>query len=95
MDTSAVAEGVTSHVGVAGTTGKAVELLPPGCSVPRVQGGGERDPAWVIFCVGDAISVEVYRREDGARCNEAEEGEGGGVPRAKQEDDRLVDGTVL
>ena len=32
-----------------------MELLPPGYRVPRVQGGGERDPAWVIFFVDDDI----------------------------------------
>ena len=45
-----------------------MEPLPPGCRVPRVRGGGEGDPAWVIFFVDDAISVEVQWRDDGARC---------------------------
>ena len=57
--TSAAAKEATSHVGVAGSTEKAVEPLPPECRVPRVQGGGGRDPA---------ISVEVQWRKDGARC---------------------------
>ena len=46
---SAAAKEVVSHMGVAGSTGKAVYPLPPGCRVPRTQGEGERDTAWVIF----------------------------------------------
>ena len=33
-----------------------------------MRGGGERDPAWVIFFVDDAISVDVQWRDDGSRC---------------------------
>ena len=66
--TSAAATEATSHVGVAEPTVKVVEPLPPGCRVPQVRGGGESDPAWVIFFVDDAISVEIQWREDGARC---------------------------
>ena len=64
---SAAATEATSHVGVAEPTRKDVEPLPPGCRVPKVRGGGERDPAWVIFFVDDAISVEIQWRDDGAR----------------------------
>ena len=46
--TSAAVTDATSHVGVAETTRKDVEPLPPGCRVSKVRGGGERDPAWVI-----------------------------------------------
>ena len=49
------------------STGKTVEQLPPGCRVPKVRGGGERYPAWVIFFMNDAISVEVQWNDDGAR----------------------------
>ena len=55
-------------MGVAESMGKAVEPLSPESRVPKVQGGGERGPAWVIFFVDDAISVEVQWRKDGARC---------------------------
>lgn len=47
-------------MGVSESTGKTVELLPPG--------GGERDPAWVVSFVDDTISVDVLWNEDGARC---------------------------
>ena len=66
--TSAAATEATSHVGVAEPTRKDVEPLPPGCRVPKVRGGDERDPAWVIFFVDGAIPVEVQWRDDGARC---------------------------
>lgn len=49
----------TSYAGVEDSTGNAVKPLPPGCRVPRVQGGGERDPACVISFVNNAISMEV------------------------------------
>ena len=67
-ETSAVATEATSHVDVAEPTTKDVEPLPPRCRVPKVWGGGKRDPVWVIFFVDDAISVEVQWRDDGARC---------------------------
>ena len=63
-----VAEATTRHVDVAGRTGKAVELLPPGFRVPRVQGVGKRHYSWIICLEDDAIYVEVQWREDGARC---------------------------
>ena len=56
--TSAAATVATS-VGVAEPIRKDVEALPSGCRVPKVRGGCERDPAWVVFFVDDAISVEV------------------------------------
>ena len=59
--TSVAATEATSHVGVVEPTRKDVEPLPPGCPVPNVQGGGERDPAWVILFVDDAISVRGAR----------------------------------
>ena len=65
---SAAATEATCHVGVAEPTRKDVEPLPPECRVPKVRCGGERDPAWVIFFVDDAISVEVQWRGDSARC---------------------------
>ena len=50
-----------------GPTGKAAEPFPPGCRVPKVPGGRERDPACVEIFVDDAISVEVQWKENGAR----------------------------
>lgn len=50
---SAAAKVATGHEGVARSTRKAIEPLPPGCQVPRVRGEGERAPAWVLFFVGD------------------------------------------
>ena len=70
MGALAAAEEATSQVGVKGPMGKAVEPLPPGCRVPTVQGRGKIDPAWVVFFVDDAISVDVQWKEDGARCKE-------------------------
>ena len=55
--TSAAATEATGHVGVAEPTRKDVEPLPSGCRVPKVRGGDERDPAWVIFFVDGAIPV--------------------------------------
>ena len=55
--TSATANEVTSHVGGPESTRKTVDPLPLACRVPRVQGGGDKDPVWVIFFVDDAISV--------------------------------------
>lgn len=65
--------------------------------VVKVQGGGDRGPAWVTFYLEDTISMEAHWREDGVRGKaltasltdmhlEAmrERGEG---------QDRLVDGT--
>ena len=66
--TSAAAEDATRHVSVAKPTGKAVEPLPAGCRVPGIKGGGPGDPAWVVFFVDDAISVEVQWTEEGTRC---------------------------
>lgn len=66
MSISSVANKATSHVGVAELTGKAVEQSPPGCRVPKLQDGGKRYPAWVIFFVADAISVDVQRKKDDA-----------------------------
>jgi len=57
--TSGAANEATSYVGLAKPAGKALELLPPGYRVPRMQGGGQRDPAWVIFFVYNVITVEV------------------------------------
>ena len=54
-------------VGVAEPTRKDVEPLSPGCRFLKVRGGGERDSAWVLFFVDDAISIEVQWRDDGAR----------------------------
>ena len=54
-------------VGVAEPTRKDVEPLSPGCRFLKVRSGGERDSAWVIFFVDDAISIEVQWRDDGAR----------------------------
>lgn len=56
---SAEAEAATSHDVIAEPTGRAVGLLSSECGVPRVQGGGERDPAWVILFVDDPISVDI------------------------------------
>lgn len=56
-----------TSVAVEAVTGKAVDLLPPGCRVPSVQGGGERNPARVILFVDDVLSVENQWREAGAR----------------------------
>lgn len=44
-----------------------------GCSVvsfgvPMVQGGEERNPAWVIFFEDGAFSVDAQWEEDGVRC---------------------------
>lgn len=44
----AIVEDTTSHMGVAGPIGKAVETLHLGCWVTRVQGGEERGLEWVI-----------------------------------------------
>ena len=57
--TSTAAIEATCRMVVAEPTEKAVETLPPGCRVPKVRGGGERDPAWVILSVDDAISLKV------------------------------------
>lgn len=43
---------------------KAVDPLPPGGRVPRIQGVGGRNSAWVILLVHDAISVEFRWKED-------------------------------
>lgn len=59
---------MTGHVGVVGAMGKIVEQLPPGCWVPRVQSGVERDSVWVIFFVDVAISMESRWKEDVAKC---------------------------
>lgn len=45
MWTSVEAQAVTSEVSVAGLSGKVVDRLLPGYWVPRVRGGGERNPA--------------------------------------------------
>lgn len=45
-----------------------MEPLPPGFRVPRVQGVGKRDYAWIICLKDGAIYVEVRWREDGGRC---------------------------
>ena len=65
---SVAATEATSHVGVLEPTRKVMEPLQPGCRVPKVRGGDDRDPAWVIFFVDDAVSVEIPWRDDGARC---------------------------
>lgn len=67
--TSVEANEATSRVGVAESIGKTFEPLPPGCRLPKVQGVCDRDLAWVIFFMDNAISVEVQWREDGVRCN--------------------------
>ena len=53
--------------GRGGTGGNAVEVMLQGCRVPKVQNVGERDPAWVIFFVDDAVAGEVQWRKDGTR----------------------------
>ena len=58
----------TAHVQVAGHTGVAVEPLPRGCIVAEAEGGGEEDPAWVVFFMDDAVSVEVQWEAGGGRC---------------------------
>lgn len=45
--------------GIVEPTREATEALPPECRVPKMQGGGEKGPARVIFFVDDIISVEV------------------------------------
>lgn len=52
----------------AGATKRAVARLPPVCRVPKVQDGGERNSAWLIYFVDDVISVEIQWKEGGARC---------------------------
>lgn len=91
-----------------GPTGKAVGSLPSGCRVPRVRGGGERDPAWMKLSVDSEISMEVQWREDGVRCKtlmasiadahfQAMRGKrsGGGARSTEEEDDWLVNGKGL
>ena len=93
---------------MAESTGKAVEPLSPGCRVPKVQGGGERDLAWIIFFVDDAILVEVQWRKDGARWQGVDgipwgcaiPGDRGdrsrrGTPTTEQDDDGVVDSTKI
>lgn len=58
VEISAAAKAATSHDGV----------VSPGSGLTRVQGGGERETSWVIFVVGDAISVDVQWRTNGVRC---------------------------
>ena len=48
--------------------GEGCGAVASGDRVPRMQGEGERDPAWVIFFVYDAITVEVQSRKDDPRC---------------------------
>jgi len=67
VGSSAAADEVTSDVDVSRLREKGMELLLPGCRVPRVQGRGEIYSTWVIFFVGDAIPVEVQWKQDGAR----------------------------
>ena len=55
----------TVHVQVAGHTGVAVEPLPRGCIVEEVEGGGEEDPACLVFFTNDAVSVEMQWEADG------------------------------
>lgn len=57
--TSAATEEATSHMGVARPPEKIVKSLPLG--IPGVKGARRRksDPAWVMFFVDDAISVEI------------------------------------
>ena len=58
----------TAHVQVAGHTGVAVEPLPRGSIVEEVEGEGEKDPAWVVFFMHDAVSVEVQWEAGGGGC---------------------------
>lgn len=55
-------------MGVVESTGKVVEPFPPWCRLIKVQIGDERYPAWVIFFVDNAISVDIQRGKDRARC---------------------------
>ena len=60
---SAEDEEVTSNAGVTGPTGKFVGPLPTRFRVPMVQGRGEKDPAWLIRSVDEAISAEAKWKE--------------------------------
>ena len=62
----------TQHVAV--TPPKATDRptpLPPGCRVPRGEGGGRRSLFFVRYYVDDGILVEVQWWPDGRRCRRA------------------------
>lgn len=74
-----------------------MEPMPPRCRVPKVQNGGERDPAVILF-VDDAISMKFQLRKDDARVTGGCDFTGdvrkrirGGTPIADEEDDGVVD----
>lgn len=54
----------SDHIAVVGPTGKAVQPMFSGYQVPRMQGGDENSPAWVIVFVDDSNVVKVKWRED-------------------------------
>ena len=56
------------HVTVAPDTGRPVARWPVECIVRPAKGGGAGDPAFVVFFMDDAISVEVQWDLEGARC---------------------------
>lgn len=55
-------------MGEAEPTRKVVEPLPPGWRIPKVEGGGKREPVWIRFFMDDAISMEFQWRKNGERC---------------------------
>ena len=57
-----------AHVEIAPRTGRPVVGWPAECEVRPAEGGGANDPAFVVFFIDDAISIEVQWDKKGGRC---------------------------
>ena len=57
-----------AHVEIAPRTGRPVVAWPAECEVRPAEGGGANDPAFVVFFIDDAISIEVQWDKKGGRC---------------------------
>ena len=58
----------TARVRVAAHTGLEVKPLPESCMAKAVEGRGIENAAWVVFCIDDAVSVEVQWEPHWGRC---------------------------
>ena len=56
------------HVRIAPSSRRPVVSWPAACIVRPAEGGGAYDPAFVVFFMDDAISVEVQKEDGWERC---------------------------
>ena len=61
-------ETAVEHVAIAPSMGRPVGSWPAECVVRPAEGGGTDDPAFVVFYMDDAISVEVQWDKGGGLC---------------------------